>query len=52
MSLVKMPNPDKTHLCDCVDECPAHPRERLFHVGNQCYHTDGTHHKIYEKKRS
>ena len=33
-------------LCDCKDECPANFKDRLFHIGDECYHMDGTHHKI------
>jgi len=39
-----------TQLCNCVYECPAHPRDRLLHVDGKCYHTDGTNHKIYSKR--
>ena len=40
----------KAGLCDCVNgECNASPENRLLHVGNICYHDDGTYHKIEPK---
>lgn len=38
-------------LCNCTYECPVHPRDRLLHSGDKCYHVDGTYHKIYQKKK-
>lgn len=43
---------EPVRLCDCKDECPAHPRDRLVHIGDKCYHADGTFHKIYSKKKN
>ena len=39
----------KIRLCDCKDECPALPQDRLFHIDDECHHQDGSHHKIYRK---
>ena len=36
-------------LCDCESNCPAPPYDRLLHFGGNCYHTDGTNHRIYRK---
>ncbi len=37
---------ERVRLCDCIDECPAHPNNRWIHVGDECLHVDGTRHKI------
>ena len=42
-------SPQSAKLCDCQDECPAHPKNRLYHVGDSCIHADGTQHKIKPK---
>ena len=39
----------KSQLCDCNDDCPAHPKNRLLHIGDLCIHADGTKHKIKPK---
>ena len=39
----------RTNLCDCMEECPAHPKNRLVHIGDRCIHADGTHHRIKPK---
>lgn len=39
----------KVYLCDCKYDCPTHPSNRLYHVGDECVHIDGTKHKIQPK---
>ena len=39
-----------TTLCNCGDECPADPSNRLVHVDGKCVHADGTNHEIKGKK--
>ena len=40
----------KARLCDCQDgECNTSQENRLLHVGNICYHNDGTYHEINNK---
>jgi len=39
------------HLCNCTDECPAHPNNRWIHVSDECLHVDGTRHRIYHKSK-
>jgi hypothetical protein len=48
--MVSETDPKKeVHLCNCKNECPAHPKDRLMHIGDECHHQDGTHHKIVKK---
>ena len=42
----------ETRVCDCVDECPAHPSNRWIHVDDECLHVDGTRHRIYHKSKN
>jgi len=41
----------KLRLCDCKDECLALPEDRLLDIGDECYHIDGTHHKVIRKSK-
>ena len=42
----------EVHLCNCKDSCPAHPKDRLMHIGDECHHIDGSHHKIRTQHNS
>ena len=48
-SLEFIEKPKISQLCDCLEECPAHPKNRLMHIGDLCIHADGGQHRIKPK---